>query len=83
MNPPTVIFWKIYKIVFLFCPPTLNIICFVEKNNIFLSFCLCISKSATVKSDCPMQENYERFNTDCWFTLLVIFRASLNLKKIP
>ena len=44
---------------FLFYPLTLNIICFVEKNNTFLRFCLCISESATVKSDCPMQENYE------------------------
>ena len=38
-NPPTVIFRKveknsnlISKIVFLFYPPTLNIICFVEKK---------------------------------------------------
>ena len=34
---------------------TLNIICFLEKNNIFLRFCLCIFESDTVKSDCPMQ----------------------------
>ena len=32
-----------------------NIICFVEKNNIFLRFCLCIIESDTVKSDCPVQ----------------------------
>ena len=38
---------------FLFYRPTLNIICFVEKNHIFLSFCLCIFESDTVKSDCP------------------------------
>ena len=47
--------------LFFFYPPTLNIICFVEKNNIFLRFCLCFFKSATVKSDCPVQENYEIF----------------------
>ena len=41
--------------------PTLNIICFIEKNDIFLRFCLCIFESDTVKSDCPMQENYEIF----------------------
>ena len=41
---------------FLFYLPTLNIICFVEKK---MRFCLCIFKSATVKSDCPMQEKYE------------------------
>ena len=34
----------------------LNIICFVEKNNIFLRFCQCIFKSDTVKSDkCTIQ----------------------------
>ena len=32
--------------------PTLNIICFVEINKIFLRFCLCIFESDTVKSDC-------------------------------
>ena len=31
-----------------------NIICFVEKNNLFLRFCLCIFESDTVKSDCPV-----------------------------
>ena len=34
-------------------------ICFVKKNNTFLRFCLCIFESDTVKSDCPMQENYD------------------------
>ena len=47
--------FKISKIIFLFYPPTLNIICFVEKNIIFLRFCLCIFESDTVKSDCPVQ----------------------------
>ena len=54
MNPPTVIFqivWEgekfISKIFFLFYLPTQNIICFVEKNNIFLRFCLCIFESDT------------------------------------
>ena len=66
MNPPTVIFRKvekklISKIIFLFYLPTLNIICLVEKNNIFLKFYLCIFQSATVKCDCPMQENHEIF----------------------
>ena len=56
-----VIFRKVekkFKII-LFYRPTLNIICFFEKNNIFLRFCLCIFESDTVKTDCPMQENYE------------------------
>ena len=52
-NPPIVIFCKvekklISKIIFIFYPPTLNIICFVEKNNIFLRFCLRIFESDTV-----------------------------------
>ena len=61
-NPPTLIFRKvekkkkfISKIIFLFYLPTLNIVCFVEKKNIFLRFCLCIFESDTVKSDCPVQ----------------------------
>ena len=60
---PTVIFWKAEKksIFFLFYPSTLDTICFVEKKNIFLRFCLCIFERAAVKSDCPMQENYEIF----------------------
>ena len=45
----------ISKKVFLFYPLTLNIICFVEKNYIFLRFCLCNFESDTVKSDCPVQ----------------------------
>ena len=59
-NPPTAIFQKeekniISKIIFLFYPPILNIICLGEKNNIFLRFFLCIFESDTVKSDCPIQ----------------------------
>ena len=42
-------------LVFIFYPRTLNIICLVEKNDIFLRFCLCIFESDTVKSDCPVQ----------------------------
>ena len=59
-KPPTVIFRKVelffnfYNFFFLFYPPTLNIIRFVEKK-MFLRFCLCIFESDTVKSDCPMQ----------------------------
>ena len=34
---------------------------FVEKNNIFLTFCLCIFESDTVESDCPVQENDKIF----------------------
>ena len=37
-NPPTVFFWKVEKIflfIYLFYPPTLNIVCFVENKNIF------------------------------------------------
>ena len=61
MNPPTVIFQKvgkkkiISKNIFLFYPPTLYINCLVEKNNIFLRFCLCTFESDTVKSDCHVQ----------------------------
>ena len=40
---------------FLIYLPTLNIICFIEKNNIFSRFCLCIFESDTVKSDNPVQ----------------------------
>ena len=40
-------------VFFLFYPPTLKINCLVEKNNIFLRFCLCIFESDTVKS--PVQ----------------------------
>ena len=58
-NPLTVIFRnvekKTSKIIFLFYPQTLNIIYLVEKNNVFLRFCLCIFKSDTVKSDCRVQ----------------------------
>ena len=42
------------KLFFLFYLPTLNI-CLVEKNNIFLMFCLCIFESDNVKSECPVQ----------------------------
>ena len=67
MNPLTVIFLKVEKIIiiskfcFPFYLPTLNFICFVEKDNIFLRFCLIIFESDTVKSEYPMQENYEIF----------------------
>ena len=63
--------WKkiIFKLFLLFYPLTLNVICFVEKNNIFFRFCLCIFESDTVKSDCPMQDL--KINTACWFPLLV------------
>ena len=30
-------------------------ICFVEKSNIFLRFCLSVFESDTVKNDCPIQ----------------------------
>ena len=45
----------------MFYPRTLNIICFNEKNNIFLRFCLCIFDSDTIKIDCPLQEDDEIF----------------------
>ena len=41
--------------ILLFYPPTLDIICFFEKNNIFLRFCPCNFESDTVESDCPVQ----------------------------
>ena len=47
----------------------------LKNNNIFLRFCLCIFESDSVKSDCPFQifrKMIGRFNTDCWFTLLVL-----------
>ena len=94
------IFWKNRKKIkfnFFFVLSPLKIICFVEKKKIFLSFCQCILESDTVKCDYPIQENDEIFNTDCWFTLLVLLfvleifikkhtkngHFSLNLKKIP
>ena len=46
---------KIKFISIFFLSMTLNIICLVDKKNIFLRFCLCIFKSDTVKSDCPVQ----------------------------
>ena len=57
--------------MFLFYPLTLNIICFVKK--IFLRFYLCIfeSESDTVKSDCPVQENYLKIK----YILLVYFTS--------
>ena len=51
---------KISKIVLLFNPPALNIICVVEKSTIFLRFCLCIFESDTVKSDCPVHIVWEK-----------------------
>ena len=48
------------NIFFFYFIRSLNIICFVEKNNIILRFFLCIFENDTVKSDCPMQENYEQ-----------------------
>ena len=51
-----------------------------------MRFCLCIFESDTVNGDCPVrdfQENDEifRFNTDCWFTLLVLLFYLEILKK--
>ena len=46
---------------YIFYPPTVNIICFVDKNKMFLRFFLCNFVGDTVQSDCPMQENYEIF----------------------
>ena len=51
---------KYFLFFFIFYPLTLNSICFIEKN-IFLRFCLCIFENDTVKSDCPIQDNYEFF----------------------
>ena len=34
-----------------------------------MRFCSCIFENATVKSDCPLQEYYQIFNTECWFKL--------------
>ena len=43
-----------FYFLYNFYPPTLNIICFTGQK-LFLRFCLCIFKSDTVKSDCPVQ----------------------------
>ena len=53
MNPPTVICRKV-DFFYLFYPSTLNIISFVEKNNLFLRFCLCISVCVCVFSRVPL-----------------------------
>ena len=42
---------------------------------------MCIFESDTVNSDCPMEENYERFNKDRRFTLLVLLYVLEILKK--
>ena len=55
---------------FLFYPPTLNIICLVEKN-FFLRFCLCIFESDTVKSDCLVQI-FRKMMKHLKITLLVL-----------
>ena len=53
-NPPTVIFGKVEKNKTLFLKlffhfiRQLSITCFIEKNIIFLRFCLCIFESDTV-----------------------------------
>ena len=53
MNPPTVISQKVEK--------KSKIIFFIlsADSMLFLRFCLCNFESGTVKSDCPLQENYE------------------------
>ena len=54
-------FWEGRKTIsltskfFFIYPLTLNMICFVEKSNIFLRFCLSVFESDTVKNDCPIQ----------------------------
>ena len=73
------------KKIYFFFPPTLNIICFVEKKKI-LRFCLCIFESDTVKSDCPMQENYELFkdliqSMLVYFTSLIVCSGDIKQKK--
>ena len=90
MNPPTVIFRKVEKKKinnliflkknFLFYPPTLNINCLVEINNIFLRFCLCIFESDTVKSDCPVQIFRKKMKY-LKITLLVLLFVLEILKK--
>ena len=47
-----------------------------------MRFCLCIFESDTVNckllSYADFYENYEIFNTDCWFTLLVLMSGDIN-----
>ena len=85
MNPPTEIFRKVEKnnskLMFLFYPLTLNIICFVETNKIFLSFYLCIFESDTVESDCSMQENYEIFK-DLIHTVGLLYQLTVCSRDI-
>ena len=65
---------------FLFYPPTLNIICLVEKK-IFLTFCLCIFESDTVKNDCPVQI-FRKMLKYLKITLLVLlFSGDIKEKK--
>ena len=38
----------------------------------------------TLKSDCPVQENdeiFKDFNTDCWFTSLLVLLFNLEILK--
>ena len=49
-------------------------------------FCLCIFESDTVKSDCPMQENYELFKNLIesllvYFTSLIVCSGDIKKKK--
>ena len=41
--------------------PTPNLFVLLKKKKYVFEFCLCSFESDTVKSDCPMQENYEIF----------------------
>ena len=87
MNPPTVIFQieekkLISKKFFLFYPLTLNIICFIEKNNICLRFCLCIFESDTVKSDCPVQDLKILYRLLVYFTILIVCSGDIKKKKL-
>ena len=49
------------KIISYFIRRLLILFVSLKNNNIFMRLCLCIFESNTVKSDCPMQENYKIF----------------------
>ena len=81
-NHPTIIFRKVEKLnnffnYFYILPADSKYYLFRWEKNIFLRFCLCMFESDTVKRDCPVQMFRKMtkclwFNTDCWFTLLVL-----------
>ena len=77
-KPPSVIFRKVEKKIIskiiLFYPPTLNIICFVEKFFKFLRFCLCIFESDTVENNCPSYAGKYEISKDLIQTVSLLYQ---------